>query len=125
MIRRPALLWDTEALLSASTPYYVRFPADAELVMSIQIQHHDATSAYAATLYSSNVENPAVPATTAAGPDLEIWSSEAADAPIPTVSASAAGSKVIHLGNQGAKWLLLKIEPSANCSMSIILHGRK
>ena len=121
---------EAATLLAASTPYYYRLPMTTVTTvpgqpMSIMIQWHDATSAFAATLYTSNLDDPDVPAVAAAGPDVEQWHSEATDVPIPSVTASAAGCDMIHMGNFGAKWGLLKIEPSANTSLTIITHGKE
>jgi len=112
-------------LLSASAPYYYKIGLGGDSITSFQLAWHDATSAFSAVLFTSNHDSPTVPAVAAAAPDLTQWSSEAADLPITTVAAAAAGSKVYHVGNCGARWGLLQITPTANCILSIRLHGKE
>ena len=112
-----------QILLAASTPYYFKFKLSGDIVSAIQVAWHDATSNFTVTAYSSCYEDPDVPDTAAAGPDLEYWFEET-DISITGAAASAAGSEVVHVGNMGAKWLLLKVEPSADSDVSFLTHGK-
>jgi hypothetical protein len=123
-IRRHNIIAPRAILLAASTPYYYSVKLSDGLVSSIQIQWHDATSSFTVTAYTSNVESPTVPATGAAGPSLEEWHNESTALPITGASASAAGCDLAHIGNNGARWLLLKFDVAADSQISITVHGK-
>lgn len=123
-IRRVNLIKKREDFLAADDPIYVKFKLSAGIISSFQISWHDATTAFAATFYTSNWDDPPVPANGAAGPSAEYWHDESSDVTIPTVTAGAVGCDLFHLGNNGAKWGLLKIAPTANSNLSILTHEK-
>jgi len=111
----------TEALVSGTAESF-RVDSQEGTVTALQIVWHDATSAFTAKLYSSNRNDPAETANGTAV-DKEIWTEETSVS-IAAVTASAAGSQMIHLGNMGARWLQLELTPTANCSISIFANAR-
>jgi hypothetical protein len=124
-IRRPAE--KRETLLAAGTPFYRKYKLAAGLVGSVQIIWHDATSSFTVAAYTSNVEKPPVPADGAAGPSAEWWHDETTpgDILITGAAASAIGCDLVHLGNNGAKWLLLKFTVAADSDITIIVHEKE
>ena len=124
-ISRPNPIAPRQEILLANTPYYFKVKLSSGLINAIQVQWHDATSSFSITPYSSLVEDPDVPATAAAGPDLLFWHDESADISFTGAVASAAGCDVVHIGNNGAKWILLKFDVAANSDITILAHGKE
>ncbi len=92
-------------------------------VHSIQLCHHDATTAGGWTLYSSNRQDAEVPDDgTVAVPDAEFWSLETVTVTDP--AGTAAGSFMLHLSASGAKRYLDRFLATATSSVSIYTHGK-
>ena len=92
-------------------------------VHSVQLCHHDATTAGGWTLYTSNREDAPVPDDgTAAAPDLEYWSLETVTVTDP--AGTAAGSFMLHLSHSGAKRYLVRFLATAASSVSVYTHGK-
>lgn len=55
--------------------------------------------------------------------DLTLWMEETALAGV--VAAGAAGSKLIHLGNNGARIVMLQVTATANSKFSLKTNGKR
>ena len=122
-IRRPPQ--KAKILLSASTNYFFPVKLAAGIVGSIQVQWHDATSQFTIVAHTSNVEDPPVPDPTGTV-DAEFWMDETAPGNLVfgAATASAAGCDLQHIGNNGAKWLLLEFVVAANSIITITVHEK-
>jgi hypothetical protein len=100
--------------------HYFEIPVSASPYLGIQIVWHDATSAFTGAVASTN-QPPAEVAVNST--NAEHWSAEAGVA-VPTVSAAAAGSNMIHLTGIGSRLLRLALTATANSRVSIHTHGK-
>lgn len=121
--RRPA---PREVFLAASTPYFRKIKLAGGMVGSVQVQWHDATSAFTIKAYTSNVEDAPEPAAGGTA-DVEYWHDETTPGDIIFAAATgaAAGCDLVHLGNNGAKWLMLQFDVTANSLVSITAHEKE
>jgi hypothetical protein len=88
------------------------------LLTSIQLIWHDATTNGTFTVETSNHEDPDFDST-----DATVWTQEVLT--ITSPAASAADSFMVHLGNNGAKWVRVKFVATANSLISIWPHGKR
>jgi hypothetical protein len=115
-------LADVTAVLNTEQAYFLvenrRFEQH-----SVQLVHHDATTAGGWTLYSSNQDDVAVPADGAAAvPNPEHWSLETVTVTDP--AGTAAGSFMLHLSASTAKRYLVRFLATAASSVSVFAHGK-
>lgn len=110
--------------ITSGVKHFERIPLPRGYVSGLQLAWLDATSAFSApVLYVSNSDSPAVPADDAT-PSLAAWTIETGVA-FDAVTASASGSQMLHMGNVGAKWLLVEISATANCSLELRPHSKE
>lgn len=112
--------------VTSGTEKWFRVKIENAQAGSIQYSWQDATNAFdAPSFYVSNFPDPDVPADGAAAPDLEQW---VADSGISgtSVTAGAAGSRLINWTGKGAKWLLMVLNPTATVagSLSVYAHTK-
>lgn len=121
---KPAEIMSSVSLLAASGRHFNRFSLTAPRVEGIHIIWENAAANFGGNdiFYSSCLENPTVPAT-GGTVDLEQWFAETGIA-FTGATAVAVGSEIIHLGNNGARWLLWESDPTANSTVSSSLFGR-
>lgn len=113
-----------EFTISSGTTTFRRVYVGRGFVSGVQLVWKDATSAFSApTLYTSCDANPAVPDDNGSA-DLEYWTEETSLS-YDAVSANAKGSQMLHLGNNGGKWLLIEIAATADCDMAIKPHAKE
>lgn len=112
-------LLDNVAVANATVKRY-RLTSMQEIVSSFQLCWHDATSAFTYKVFVSNDENP--PVNEGGALDLTLWAEETALA--GTVAAAAAGSKLVHLGNNGARDVMVEITTTAASKLSIKTNGK-
>lgn len=97
-------------------------------VCAVQISWQDGTFACdAPVFYSSIWDDPPIPADGTAAPNLEYWTLEG-DVEGTAVSASASGSQTYHIGNNGSRFLLVKINPTATdatATLTVQAHGKE
>jgi len=98
----------------------IELPVAAGTYLAIQLVWHDATSAFACTLETSNQDRQRVLGDTANG---EQWSAEAGVTFVGAVGA-AAGSSMKHLSSINSSRARLVITASANSRISIYVHGK-
>ena len=120
----PQQILSATVFTAAGGLHYARYSMTSPRVQGIQISWDDNVADFDNTsvFFSSNLLNPAVPATGVAV-DLTQWFAETG-IPFTGAAASAAGSEIIHLGNFGARWLLWQVNPTADSTVSSFLFGR-
>ncbi len=114
------------SLTAAGGLSFFRISLAGHLLSAVQICWHDDTINMnsATKFYFSCHDNPTEPPFEDSGTaDLEEWHEDTGIA-FTGAAGSAAGSEIVQLGNQGAKWLLVEFNPSADGEISIWLHGK-
>jgi hypothetical protein len=102
----------------AAGTYYFEVGGMNDGISAVQIRWTDATSAATVTLETTNLSVSEAAFDVAAG---SLWSTEPVVITGPV--GAAAGTFMIHLGNNGAKRNRLKWVVTATTSMEIIPHG--
>lgn len=110
--------------ITSGTEKWYRVGAPSGQICAVMVRWHDGTTAFdAPVFYTSNLDDPTVPADGASAPDLEQWALESSVTGT-AVTAGAAGSQMYHLGNNGAKWVMVKVNPTANSIISFAAHAK-
>lgn len=108
---------------TSGTEKWYRMRIEQGELASMQISWASATFTMdAPVFYTSNWEQPAIPADGAAAPDLEQWTLESSIVGT-AVTASAAGSQMYHVGNNGAAHALVKINPTQTETGVLSVHA--
>lgn len=118
-IEKPIVVIDPAVVLIATTQFY-RVACEQSIISTLQVIWNDAVSAFPVTLFTSNRENPAA--------DLSVpenWFDESAAVPWVGAPGGAVGTELKHIGNNGARWYLLRIGPTTAASNYSILFDAK
>jgi hypothetical protein len=108
--------------VAAAATGYIEVSSGGGIISSVHIRWVDATSNAAITLESSNYDpTVALLTSTVAGQ----WISESGSVSITGPNATASGGTMVHLGNNGARRLRLKIVAVANTTLEITPHGKQ
>jgi len=125
-IRRSVPITSRQVMAAGSAdPHYVAMKLSSGLISAVQIIWHDDVSNFTVTPYTSLMDKPTIPASAVAAPTLEHWHDESADISITGPTAVGVGCDVVHIGNNGAKWLLLRFTLTAASIVTVLVHGKE
>lgn len=100
--------------------HHFEIPCSASPYLAIQVRWHDGTSAFTGAVRSTN-RGPAEVSKDSTS--AEEWSAESG-VTVPTVTAGAAGSMMIHLTSVNSRRLKISLTATANSRVSIYTHGK-
>lgn len=117
-----ATLCKDQSVASSATLYRRVRVAEGRLV-GLHLQWNDGTTNGTFKVYTSGHPDPTEPATSGSV-DASMWKEETGLS-ITGPAASAAGCDVVHVGVNGAPWLMVSFAATATSDISIYAHCKE